>query len=103
MSSTTEQVPRATHFNFLDLPAELRIRIYEMCVSVTEYITYDERDFCTCGQEHISQPSTTPEHTCKYVSKGHAKSKPRLPGCYYPVAPNYIGYQKWEISRGDYA
>jgi hypothetical protein len=103
VSSTTEEVSPATHFNFLKLPAELRIRIYEMCVSVTEYITYDERDFCTCGPKHISQPSTTTEHTCKYVSKGHAKSKPRLPGSYYPVAPNYIGYQKWEIPRGDYA
>lgn len=103
MSSTTELVPRAAHFNFLGLPAELRIRVYEMCVSVTEYITYDERDFCTCGQKHLDQPSAAAENTCKYVLKTGDKFKPRLPGCYYPLVPKYLDRQKWEIPRREYA
>jgi hypothetical protein len=97
--SSTKEVPRATNFNFLDLPAELRVRIYEMCVSVSAYITYDERDFCTCGQEHLGEPSAVAERGCKYVSKGRGRSKPRRPGCYYPVEPNYINFQKWDIPR----
>lgn len=105
--STIKEVPRATHFNFLGLPPELHIRIYEMCVSVSEYITYDERDFCTCGQEHLSQPSAAAEHAehaaCKYDSRNRGNFKPRLPGCYYPTAPNYIDNQKWDIPRREYA
>ena len=101
--STLKEVPRATHFNFLGLPPELRIRIYEMCVSVSEYITYDEGDFCTCGREHLSQSNAVAEHGCKYDSRNRGNFKPRLPGCFYPTAPNYIDNQKWDIPRKEYA
>lgn len=40
-------------FNLLGLPAELRNTIYEICVSVSNYITYNDRDFCTCGKPFI--------------------------------------------------
>lgn len=102
-SSTTEVVPRATHFNFLGLPAELRIRIYEFCVSVTEYITYDKRDYCICGLKHFNQPSAVDQGACKYFPYGPGYISSRLPGCYYPVSPNYIDRSKWEISRREYA
>ena len=50
--STTKEVPREGPFNFMGLPPEVRLQIYEMCVPVTEYITYDERDLYTCGGIH---------------------------------------------------
>jgi hypothetical protein len=97
VSSTTQEVPRTGPFNLLGLPAELRNKIYEFCVSVTEYFTYDERDFCTCGQKHINDPS--PERTCKYVVQDRSKFKPRLPGCYYPLAPDYVVTGGFDIPR----
>jgi hypothetical protein len=107
--TTTKEVPRTGPFNFLGLPAELRVRIYKLCVSVDEYITYDERDYCTCEQEHRRGPRPGQGHVCTYVhnynlpenttyhpsiyrvsapASGHYKPtvelrRPRRPGCFY--------------------
>ena len=99
MTYTTKEVPREGPFNFLGLPAELRIRIYEMCVSVTEYITYDDKDYCTCGgNDHRSQSHSGSNPNCKYVQapdnfvvrNGFTR---RQPGCFYVLSPHYIVHQ----------
>jgi hypothetical protein len=65
--TTTKEVPRTGSFNFLGLAAELRVRIYKICVSVDEYITYDERDYCTCEREHRRGPRPGQSHVCTFV------------------------------------
>lgn len=94
--STTKEVAREDPFKFMELPPEIRLRIYEMCVPVTEYITYDERDYCTCGgNRHRWQNHTNPEPNCTYTGtsdffatrNGFTR---RQPGCFYMVSPHYI-------------
>lgn len=95
--STRKVVPRQGPFNFMGLPPEIRLRIYEMCVSVIEYMTYDERDYCTCGGiDHRRPRDSEPEPKCKYVETPHGFSfehdgfTRRQPGRFYMVSPNYI-------------
>jgi hypothetical protein len=88
--STPEEVPRKEPTNFLDLPLELRTQIYEMCVSVTEYITYDRKDFCTCGGKDVKRPCIDLGHgdDCAYV-QGGAGLTCRMPGCFYLISPSF--------------
>lgn len=78
-------------FNFLRLPAELRIKIYEMCVSVSEYIEYDERDYCTCGGErHLSEAEEEETCTCTFVEPSYREGfTRRQPGCFYLMSPHH--------------
>lgn len=69
-------------FYFLGLPAELRNTIYELCVSVSNYIIYDDRDFCTCGQPFIDN-GTDEDHDkdgCSCTFKVARIGDPDYPG-----------------------
>lgn len=84
--SPVEAVESPKSFNLLGLPAELRTQIYELCVSVSNYITYDERDLCTYGAELRNEKH---EEHCK-VERGdpmrdpvNTSFQPTLPGCFY--------------------
>jgi hypothetical protein len=86
-----------SHFDFLGLPAELRVKTYEMCVPVTDYITYDERDFCTCGgDDHLDQHDSKSESTCVFsyssgtVSGRRTDFTRRQPGSFYLISPDYL-------------
>jgi len=92
-----ENVPsrkkRRPSFNFLGLPAELRLRIYEMCLPVTEYITYDASNCCTCGElDHHNQHGSESATSCTYShSKEHDNGfTRRQPGCFYMTTPDYL-------------
>jgi hypothetical protein len=89
--NTLEELPEKEPTNFLDLPLELRIQIYEMCVSVTEYVTYDRKDFCTCGGKDVKQPRRGHGKACAYVApKNNDGLTCRLPGRFYLISP-YVG------------
>jgi hypothetical protein len=118
--TTKKEVPRTGPFNLLSLPAELRVRIYKICVSVDEYIAYDERDYCTCEQEHRRGPRpdqspvckfvynyTLPEHTTYHPSIYRVSApasgldkptvelrRPRRPGCFY-----LMPHQRGDVNR----
>lgn len=78
-------------FRFLSLPAELRNKIYELCVSTSEYITYNERDYCICGgDEHFDQEKSEAEEICPFHQPfPHEGFTRRQPGCFYLISPYY--------------
>ena len=96
LAYTTKEVPREGPFNFMKLPPEIRVKIYELCVPVTEYITYHDDDYCTCGGVyHHNQSRHEPVPNCTYIETSDIFAmrngfSRRQPGRFYMVTPHYI-------------
>lgn len=90
-------------FNLLGLPAELRNTIYELCVSASNYIAYDDRDFCTCGKQVDVHDSTEEDHdkdgcSCSFkIPRWDDHEQPcssRRPGRFYVMTINRFDERK---------
>jgi hypothetical protein len=91
-TSSLEEAPRSQPTNFLDLPLELRLQIYEMCVSVSEYITYNRKDHCICGAKHVKHCRSSDGRVCAYnAPRGYDSYICRRLGCFYLISTYFGG------------
>jgi hypothetical protein len=63
-----------------------------MCVSVSEYITYNRKDHCICGAKHVKHCRSSDGRVCAYnAPRGYDSYICRRLGCFYLISTYFGG------------